>query len=848
MQAQASPMVHLNRSSLQTPKSPTNTNAAPLKRVHVEVQGAVQGVGFRPFIYGLAHELKLGGWVKNTGAGATFEIEGPAEQLQVFLARCQTELPAPAEIQALQVSEQNVLGHARFEISLSDPAPIISSVQTGASRGTSQNSSIYNRAVILPDLATCPDCLQELFEKTNRRFHYPFINCTHCGPRFSIIRALPYDRPSTTMAKFTLCRECQAEYDSPLDRRFHAQPNACACCGPQLQWWAAESEQSNLSTADEPLEQAAAAICAGQIVAFKGVGGFQLLVDARNETAIVRLRQRKRRPAKPFAVMYPTLEDLAADCAVSKTEAELLRSPQAPIVLLQQKQSNALADGVAPGNPNLGVMLPYSPLHHLLLQRLGFAVVATSGNRSSEPLCIDNDEARQRLQGIADGFLVHNRPIQRPVDDSVARLVSGQLQVLRRARGFAPLPITMPRELAGPCVLAVGAQQKTTIALSVDNQIFVSQHLGDLETVESRKLFESAIADFQDLYHQSPVAIACDAHPDYPSSQFAKQLSEKLRVPLIPVQHHYAHSLACMAEHQLEGTTDPPLLSLAWDGTGDGRDGTIWGGELLQITSKGFERVGHLLPFRLSGGEVAIREPRRAALGLLYGCFGNALFDPEALPLYQPFLDSFLQQFTASELQVMQTMLSKPLNAPLTSSGGRLFDGVAAIAGLLKAPADNPLGKVSFEGQAAMALEFAMGDRQFPEGEPKARYSLPILLSDPLIWDWRPMIREILMDIQRGTSAAQISHQFHNSLIEAMVEAVSLLAPANVAPALLKQRRPPPKVLLTGGCFQNRYLTDRLFTRLQVEGFEPYWHQQLPPNDGSISVGQILAAWRSLRH
>ncbi|PSB59803.1 carbamoyltransferase HypF [Chroococcidiopsis cubana CCALA 043] len=780
------------------------------QRLHVTIRGAVQGVGFRPFIYRLATELGLVGWVNNSAQGVLVDVEGTQAQLQNFLLlRIEQQKPPRSIIQSLESKFLAPIGYQQFEIRTS----------TGGEKS----------ATILPDLATCSDCLREIFNKSDRRYGYPFTNCTNCGPRFSIIEALPYDRANTTMKQFQMCIHCQSEYENPLDRRFHAQPNACPECGPQLELW--ERDGNVLALHHQALIQAAASICQGKIVAIKGLGGFHLVVDARNEAAVQKLRRCKQREAKPLALMYPSLESIQVHCQVSELEASLLRSPQAPIVLLQRKlASHAIAPSVAPGNPYLGVMLPYTPLHHLLMAELGFPIVATSGNLTDEPICIDEKEALQRLSSIAEVFLVHNRPIARPVDDSVVRVMMGREMVLRRARGYAPLsiqgtgswelgaeeqlPTTTPDSQlltgAQQCapsdsLLAVGAHLKNTIALCVKEQVFVSQHIGDLETVPAVNAFERASADFQLLYQTQPVAIACDLHPDYLSTQFARNSG----MPAIPVQHHYAHVLSCMAENDLIGMHDSqPVLGVAWDGSGYGLDGTIWGGEFLLVTKTSFERVAHLHTFRLPGGEKAIKEPRRVAIGLLYEIFGDEVFEMKHLVPVQAFCDR--------ELGILQTMLQRNFNTPVTSSMGRLFDAIASIVGLRQ--------QNQFEGQAAMELEFAIAGFDLDEC-----YSFEILAtSSPAIVDWLPMVRGILVDINCGLPLGKISAKFHNTLVEIVVAVAKSVGEG--------------KIILTGGCFSNKYLNERAIKRLQAENFYPYWHQRIPPNDGGIALGQIVAA------
>ena len=863
-------------------------------RLKLTVRGAVQGVGFRPFIYRLATGTGLTGWVNNSPQGVFIEAEGSRAALETFLLRLESEKPPRSSIQSLEASWLDPVGYTTFEIRESE---------TGGAK----------TALVLPDIATCPDCLAEIFDPHNRRYGYPFTNCTNCGPRFSVIESLPYDRANTSMKRFIMCPQCQAEYNDPLDRRFHAQPNACPVCGPHLQLWdrkgkpvpsqSAGAQPLGCSSSDsarvrpqqipassehpmllqpkgcaplvpdhppvshasrEAVSAAAEAIRQGQIVAVKGLGGFHLMVAAHNNDAVRRLRKLKHREEKPFALMFPSLSSIKTACEVSPLEERLLRSPEAPIVLLRVHASrithhaSALSPSLAPGNPNLGVMLPYTPLHHLLLSALGFPVVATSGNLSDEPICTEEHEALERLGGIADVFLVHNRPIVRHVDDSIARVIVGREQVLRRARGYAPLPIQLLPSIGnwqsaiGNSVLAVGAHLKNTVALSVGPQVFISQHIGDLETNQSFDAFRRVIDDFQNLYESRPALIAADAHPDYLSTKYARDLAavgravpsapppvglgettsptdntpeppcpagsaphpSPLAPQLIPVHHHIAHVLSCMAENEL----NPPVLGVSWDGTGYGLDGTVWGGEFFLVTETSCDRVAHFRPFRLPGGDAAVKEPRRTALGLLYEMYGDAAFAKTGL--------APLQAFSSTELGPLKTMLARRLNSPQTSSAGRLFDAVASLVGLRQ--------QVRYEGHAAMELEFALAGAQ-PTSE---AYEFPIppdhasriTHHPPILLDWSPMIEAILSDLNHGVSVSRISARFHNALAEAIV---------GVAKHFGQQR-----IVLSGGCFQNRYLTERTVHRLQEEGLRPYWHQRIPPNDGGIALGQVVAALR----
>lgn len=789
--------------------------AAYTARLRLVVRGAVQGVGFRPFVYRLANELGLVGWVSNSPQGLFIEAEGGQAILEQFRSRLAAEKPPRSFIQSCEATWLDAAGYDGFVIRDSKVAG-------------------HKTALVLPDIATCPDCLREVFNPANRRHRYPFTNCTNCGPRFSIIEALPYDRANTSMCGFKMCAACQAEYDDPDDRRFHAQPNACPVCGPQLQLWPGDAVARNgeaprhLAKGNDALLAAAHVIRCGQIVAVKGIGGFHLLVDARNEEAVRRLRERKHREEKPFALMFPSLQSVKDCCEASPLEERLLCSPEAPIVLLTKiaNGESQIVNSVAPGNPNLGVMLPSNPLHHLLMSELGFAVVATSGNLSDEPICTDEFEALARLRGVADVFLVHNRPIVRHMDDSIVRVMVGREMVLRRARGYAPLPISLnpqPSTLSPQPILAVGGHLKNSVALAVGEQVFLSQHIGDLETEQANTAFRRVAADLPRLYDTAPEIIAADLHPDYLSTRFALERrlparpelasdprggSESGAPPVIRIQHHIAHVLSCLAENEIE----LPALGVAWDGTGLGTDGTIWGGEFFCVTDTAVERVAHWRPFRLPGGDVAAKEPRRAALGLLWELFGADLLSRTHLAPVADFADA--------ELVALKTMLARGVNAPWCCSVGRLFDVVASLVGLRQ--------QMRFEGQAAMELEFALEGIVTDEA-----YELAIANRQSVMQlDWSLMIQAILADVERKISIGEISAKFHNTLAEAIVS--------------VAKKAGCERVALSGGCFQNRYLTERTVTRLREEGFQPYWHQRVPTNDGGIALGQIVAARREL--
>ena len=719
------------------------------ERLRVSLAGAVQGVGFRPFVYRLATELQLQGWVLNSSAGLVVEVEGPRECLEVFRERLERDKPAAALVLAREASWLEPLGLAGFEIRKSD-------------------REAEKTAGLVPDLATCPACLTELRDPADRRFGYPFTNCTACGPRYTIVLDIPYDRPNTTMQSFRMCPECQREYASPADRRFHAQPNACPVCGPHL-WIEGGAGAS-----------ACQALLAGQIVALKGIGGFQLLVDARNEDAVARLRLRKHREEKPLALLVPSLEVVRQIAYVSQAEEDLLRSPAAPIVLLRPRAGAGIAPNVARSSPYLGCMLPYSPLHHLLMDECGFPVVATSGNRSDEPIAIENFEATERLGGIADLFLMHDRPIARPCDDSVVRVARGRESVLRRARGYAPLPVRIAQDL--PPVLAVGGHLKNSVAIARGRQIYVSQHVGDLDTAEARAAFERAIEDLCRLYRFEPTVVACDLHPDYASTRWARERG----LPVIAVQHHQAHVASCAAENDLHGD----YLGVGWDGTGFGLDGSIWGGEFFLVSGGNFERVAHLRPFRLPGGEKAIREGWRAAAGLLYETFGAE----------------------AVENPVIRRMLERGVNSPLTTSVGRLFDAVACMAGVARVN--------RFEGQAAMQLERAIGSCV-------TRDCYPLSERDGVA-DWAPLVEAVSADVRNGTAIDLISARFHNALAGWMVNVARRIGVGQVA--------------LSGGVFQNSYLVERSVAELESSGFRVATHQRVPANDGGIALGQAVIA------
>jgi hydrogenase maturation protein HypF len=731
------------------------------QRLRLTLRGAVQGVGFRPFVYRVATEMSLTGWVLNSSAGLIVEVEGTPDELKLFEKRIEMERPKASVITARESAWLPLQGFTAFEIH------------------HSENDSAKS-VNVLPDLATCDDCRRELLDPTNRRFEYPFTNCTNCGPRYTIVVDIPYDRRNTTMREFVLCPACRGEYENPANRRFHAQPNACPICGPKL---------------DGTITNTASALRAGKIVALKGIGGFQLLVDARQRAAVARLRQRKHREEKPFALMMPSLEVARGYCEISDAEQELLVSQAAPIVLMRPKPGTDIASNVAHCSPYLGVMLPYSPLHHLLMRECQFPLIATSGNLSDEPIAIANDEATTRLKNIADHLLMHNRPIVRACDDSVVRLTRGRAGILRRARGYAPLGIRVANEL--PPVLAVGGHLKNTVAIAVGHEVFLSQHIGDLETLEARQAFERAIDDLCRLYSFKPEAVVCDLHPDYASTQWA----EKSGLPVIRVQHHQAHVAACAAENNV----DRPYLGISWDGTGYGLDGAIWGGEFFRVENNQYDRVAHLRPFNLPGGDVAVREGWRSAASLLFELKKKSPQNEKqnGMPHVSPMLRD-----VGSQLSKVQMMLDRGINTVPTTSIGRLFDAVASISGLAH--------QNRFEGQAAMLLENEIGALQTEEAYPLSG------------GDWAPLIEQVLKDTRKGMPVSRIAAKFHNALVSWIVEVATKIG--------------EKQIVLSGGVFQNRYLTERTAALLESRGYTVHTLHHVPPNDGGIALGQAIMA------
>lgn len=743
------------------------------QRVKIVIRGAVQGVGFRPFVYRLATELKIKGWIINSSQGVFVEAEAEEKILNEFLLRLSSDKPKNSFIQSFEHSFADIYGFQSFEIRESD--------ESGG-----------KTALVLPDISTCPDCLEEIFDPENRRFLYPFTNCTNCGPRFTIIKDLPYDRAKTTMAEFIMCPECRAEYTDPSNRRYHAEPTACHVCGPQVEL--RDQNGRKLFEKHEAIQNAAKQILDGRIIALKGIGGFQLICDARSDEAVRLLRTRKKRSEKPFALMIPDIQSIKKECEVSQEEERSLLSVEAPIVLLKRRKgiTSTISNETAAGNPYYGIMLPYSPLHHILMKELGIPIIATSGNLSEEPICIDDNQARDKLGGIADFFLVHNRKILRHVDDSITRIAAGREMLLRRARGYAPLPVLI--EGMNGTVLAAGAHLKNTIALNKGNNVFISQHIGDLENIESVNAFKNVINDLESFYELTPHTVVHDLHPDYISTQFAKSLG----ITPIAVQHHFAHVLSCISENDIDGN----VLGVSWDGTGLGTDGVIWGSEFIVPKGKDFFRAAHLRSFRLPGGEKSIHEVWRIAFALLYDIFGKSDFGLIG------------QDFKENEIEIIKQMLDKNINSPVTTSMGRLFDGVSAILGIRR--------KASFEAQAAMELEFATDDVNTND---YLEYNIETQSNGSYIIDWHPLVIDIVNRLNEGADKNILAAMFHNTLSEIIAD--------------IAGRVGIEKVLLTGGCFQNKYLLEGSIRKLKNAGFKVYWHQRVPANDGGISLGQM---------
>ena len=751
---------------------------APIARKQIRVSGIVQGIGFRPFVYRLAQRFQLDGWVQNTSEGVQMEVEGNPGAIDSFLQALAGEPPPFAHIEAIAVTELEPVGETGFTIL----------------KSAAEDDQFV---LVSPDLATCADCRSDFTDPENRRFGYPFTNCTNCGPRYTIIRDIPYDRHRTTMVAFRMCAACQAEYDDPAGRRFHAQPNACGVCGPSLTLEAGGSAGESR----EIIGQAQRLLSAGQVLAIKGLGGFHLACDAENDAAVRQLRERKRRSDKPFGLMAPDLPAIERFCFVSDTDRAALLSVERPIVILPRRVPSLISPAVAPGNNTLGVMLPYTPLHHLLFDGAPYRVlVMTSGNMSEEPIVTGNDEARERLGNVADTFLFHDRDIYMRTDDSVVRTFEGQPRVLRRSRGYAPLPIDLGSEMTE--VVACGAGLKNTFCLTKGRYALLSQHIGDLENYETLEFFRETLEQMKRLFRVKPRVAAYDLHPGYLSTRFALELDG---VEKIGVQHHHAHVAACMAENHLSGK----VIGVAFDGTGYGTDGHIWGGEFLIADLADFERRAHFRYVPLAGGDQAIREPWRAALSYLMETFGAE----------RPWLDLPLgHEIPAKKLEFVETMIRRRVNTVQTSSCGRLFDAVASILGLRH--------EVSYEGQAAIELEMAAY-----EGIDES-YPFEIEDGDPWQVDMRPAIRSIVGDLRGGVPVGVISARFHNTVAAVVTEVC----------ARLRQTEKLNRVCLSGGTFQNVYLLTRALAGLRGNGFEVFLHSRVPANDGGVSLGQAVVA------
>ncbi len=816
-----------------------------LSSSRIHITGIVQGVGFRPFVYSVAIRMGLAGWVRNTSAGVDIEIDGEPAALDEFVAALRNELPPLARIDSIDEERRDPQGFLTFEIIHSEPI---------------EGAFIP----ISPDVSICPDCLKELFDPVDRRYRYPFINCTNCGPRFTIITDIPYDRPNTTMASFPLCPECSAEYNDPLDRRFHAQPVACPTCGPKV-WLEMSGQRSAISgqqsavssqpTGDEAILETQRLLASGRIVAVKGLGGFHLACDATNPAAVSELRRRKLRVDKPFAVMMLDVATIAKHCFISEAERELLESRQRPIVILRRRRGSAINPEVAPGQDTIGVMLPYTPLHYLLLTTNDrqakkqntpapyppspvLIMIMTSGNLSEEPIAPDNEEARQRLSRLADGFLMHNRPIRTRCDDSVVRVISDQspvtshqslitdhcLLMTRRSRGYAPDSVHLPIESVP--LLAAGSELKNTFCLTRGRYAFLSHHIGDMENYETLRAFEDGVGHFERLFHIKPEAIAYDLHPNYLATRYAVERAEREKLPAIGVQHHHAHIAACMADNGLDGSR--PVIGVSFDGTGYGSDGAIWGGEFLIADYSGFQRTVHLAYTPLPGGDASTREPWRIALAWLYQ---RGIEWGSGLPPVE--YAKRLTKRPTYHLDLLHNQLRARINTPLTSSMGRLFDAAAALAGIRQT--------VNYEAQAAIEFE-ALCDQsengaynfQFDEVEPSAVSGQQSAVSSQrsAIVSPTPMFSELLADLRAKTPLPIISARFHNGVAE-MVRRVALAIRNDTGLA---------EVALSGGVWQNTTLLTKTVQLLRSNDFTVYTHRQIPPNDGGLALGQAIVA------
>ena len=751
----------------------------PSERWKISVGGIVQGVGFRPFVYRLALARGLTGFVANTSDGVAIEAQGQVAQLEDFLVSLRKEAPPLAQVGEISSVSIPLNHDGEFVLRHSTASGPVSTL-------------------ISPDVAVCEDCLAEFFAPTDRRFRYPFINCTNCGPRYTIVERIPYDRPHTTMRGFTMCAACQREYDDPANRRFHAQPNCCPDCGPQLSLVAADGRQ--VAQRDEALAEALRRLAAGEIVAVKGIGGFHLAVDAANGQAVRRLRQRKGREAKPLAVMVSDLSEARRICRLEALEEQALTNQARPIVLAAKNEGHGLAEEIASGYDQFGLMLPYAPLHYLLLQGPVRALVMTSANRSEEPICIENDEAVQRLAGIADCFLVHDRGIHLPCDDSVIALQAGMIRQIRRSRGFAPKPIGLAA--TGAMVLGVGAELKNTVCLLRDNQAFCSQHIGDLKNLEAYRVFQQTISQLGEIFEINPTLIAHDLHPQYLSSRWAKEQ----KVPTLAVQHHHAHLAACLAENRQDGLA----IGIILDGTGYGPDQTIWGGEVLLGDARDYQRFAALESLPLPGGDAAVQAPWRTAISYLHAAYGANL--PNL-----PFM-------AAHECGPILAMVEKGVNSPLTSSCGRLFDAVAAMSGGRQT--------IQYEAQAAIELMQMADGRLGEEVFPCEVYAENAMLKISVRFLIRAVAQAVRADVARG----EISRRFHAGLVSAFTRVAEEA----------RRRENINTVVLSGGVFQNRLLLEGMVASLGRVGFHVLAHKELPCNDACISLGQAVIGREAL--
>jgi hydrogenase maturation protein HypF len=756
------------------------TSAISLSRI--SVRGVVQGVGFRPFVYQLAKRHNLRGWVRNTSEDVQIEVEGNVKDIEEFVKELREQAPPMSHIEGIKVVSSTPKNYNRFEI-----------------RESIAEAGKYQ--LVSPDIATCPDCLKEIFDPKDRRYRYPFTNCTNCGPRFTIIRDIPYDRPNTTMQSFKMCPACHQEYDDPLNRRFHAQPNACPVCGPKLEL--ADANGKSIACEDV-ITKTAALLKEGKIVAVKGLGGFLFACDATSDKAVNRLRQRKNRPAKPLAIMMANIDEIKRHCELNKAEENLLKSPGSPIVLVKWKSESKIAKAVAPGLKYLGVMLPYTPLHHLLLRDVGLPLVMTSGNLSEEPIAKDNDEALCRLGGIADYFLVHDRDIYARYDDSVMIVEQDLPRFARRARGYAPYPIHLPYQSRQ--ILGCGAEEKNTFCLTRDNYAFVSQHIGDMENLETLEHYVNTIGLYKKLFRIEPKIIAYDMHPEYLPTKYAEELGGNLGLKLFPVQHHHAHIASCLADNGVKG----PVIGVALDGTGYGMDGNIWGGEFMVADYKDFRRAAHLEYLPLAGGALAIKKPYRTAIGYLMAL---GLDLDKKLP--------FLKQVDANEIAVIRNQVQTKFNAPLTSSMGRLFDAAAALCGVR--------GVIEYEAQAAIELEMAADEAPDEKGVYPFSFEKQ---GDMSIIRVSELLKAIIKDILNNTPQSIVAVRFHNTVARMILETCKIIAKESGI----------KRAALSGGVFQNRLLLRKVVPLLESAGFEVYTHRQVPCNDGGISLGQVVIA------